>query len=108
MKLKKGDRVVTYSGPSRFCGRVIGVTDKGFVEVTLDHSSGFVLYHPKQCRKLIKRRRIWVDEDDIIYYMPRPDCKEFIEARKKPPEKASDITVRFCGGDDEPFFEKPF
>lgn len=112
-KLAVGDRVAVYSGVERHTGYVLAVEPNGLIRTRGDprprpFGSGNIweaTFHPKQCRRLIKkkrpsRRRIWlssskVRELDSLGYgaamvagvRPRKhlcDDIEFIEIRRKP------------------------
>ena len=59
MKFKACDRVAVYSGAGRWEGEITGIHD-GLLRVLIGGSEAF--WHPKQCRRLIKkkRREVWV------------------------------------------------
>lgn len=63
MKFKVGDRIVFYWS-ERLIGVVKNVDDKGILTVQYSGSPCFYHVHPKQCRKLVKkkRREFWIEE----------------------------------------------
>lgn len=97
MKFKVGDRVAVY--PKAF-ERMTGIidsthiTDYTFMVVKLDerYGSDVYTYHPKQCRRLVKkpRRRVWIFNPDAfdagyvsdVSKKPLEGYVEFIEALK--------------------------
>jgi hypothetical protein len=103
-KLKPGDRVAVYDG-CRFVGVVQDIdenSDDQSVYVVSSSSMCDGWYHPKQCRKLVKRgrRRVWMLEKHLksetfqvrglgepAFKEPEPlatgQWVEFIEVRKK-------------------------
>lgn len=108
MKFKIWDRVRVYSGASHFDGFIQHIWATGSLEVVFDSPKAVtdVRFHPKQCRRLIKKpilRRIYVpnrDKNCIAEFHFRSKnhlndylelepvakslkCTEFIEVRKK-------------------------
>lgn len=65
-ELKVGDRVAVYESRTRETGRVKEIRESGAVVVQLDREAvvgGETLWvHPKQCRRLVKKRRMefWI------------------------------------------------
>lgn len=89
MKFKVGDRVRAYSGglaKGYFDARVTQITSEGLL--ILDE---YGVYHPKQCRRLVKtqRRRAWLLKsclsNQAIFEPPNfpENWIEFVEVRKK-------------------------
>lgn len=101
-KFKVGDRVAVYSRQHRGTGQVVQCFADG-LEVVFDSCPdsmrGIRLWHPKQCRKLVKkkeRRRVWVAYNDdasirawnLTGDLPAKEIAggawtEFVEVRKK-------------------------
>lgn len=110
MSFKVGDRVAVYgvlydcyAGPvgvavNRKVAEVVGIPFENQlkIEIISDRSSWYFV-NPKQCRKLVKkkRRRIWVRDDemskfiqgrmcavDAMSFKPDAPCVEFVEVRK--------------------------
>lgn len=99
MKFKVGDRVAVY-GPERDVGTISEVNGRGFVRMDPDDNNFDTnWFHPKQCRRLVKkeRRRVWVvfaehiSQRDMLIADPlhiwepgeRQRAVEFIEVKKK-------------------------
>lgn len=95
---KAGDRVKVY--PIAKNGEVITFDVSGNIAVGFDDNAGSMqFFHPKQCRKLIKkeRRRVWIRNPEFLYYIrhsfqiptelfsnvPADGFVEFVEVRNK-------------------------
>jgi hypothetical protein len=101
MSFEIGDRVAVYDVgwclAIRRCGEVVGYSDEPSIglllSVKLDEESRSSLFHPKQCRKLIKKKRrsVWVHTSSlesgyksmIAYMTETTDYIEFREVKKK-------------------------
>lgn len=61
-KFKVGDRVAVYSLRDPAKGSVLSINDLGHLIVLIDGYEGTNTFHPKQCRRLVKkkRREFWV------------------------------------------------
>jgi hypothetical protein len=105
-KFQKGDRVACYfglegEGAKRWTGTV-DYAKEDYVQVTTDDGVAGRGLHPKQCRKLVKkkRNRIWVKPEFLksaldklfdenknycLAKYPAPDTywTEFVEVKKK-------------------------
>lgn len=68
-KFSPGDRVRTYAGPTPFDGVVDGIWPDGTIRVRLDISGGNSTFHPKQLRRLVKRKR-------VVWESERPVCDD--------------------------------
>lgn len=85
MKFEVGDRVAVYHvWKGRLTGKVDAINERGHLSVIEDgfysaHEDG--PFHPKQCRKLVKRerQRIWVGQK--IYRWGNGHVDHFMEAR---------------------------
>lgn len=100
-KFKVGDRVVVYHNASRIVGWLTEITGADSAVFQSDEMSR-ILVHPKQCRRLIKKKKkeIWVSPDLIKFWgsdfrsqlsgnpvcwteTERPGWIRFIEAKEK-------------------------
>jgi hypothetical protein len=68
MKFQVGDRVAVYAyqhqtSPGRRIGRVSSISHYGNIVVRFDSFGPVGFFHPKQCRKLVKKepRRVWIN-----------------------------------------------
>lgn len=61
-QFKVGDRVAVYECFARHVGIITGMTKKTSFYVRLDGFDDGCAYHPKQCRRLVKKKRrsVWV------------------------------------------------
>lgn len=63
--IKVGERVAVYYGSGRVVGEVEKEYPSGALEIKFDHCSSRRSAHPKQCRRLVKkkdsRRRFWIN-----------------------------------------------
>ncbi len=96
MKFKVGDRVAVYDG-DRIVGVIGAIHKEGGLLVCLDEAyGGAKSYHPKQCRRLVKkqRRRVWLSRGaaaelhggisaEFFAQKRNEDDVEFVEVRKK-------------------------
>lgn len=89
-KFKVGDRVKIYHHRTPLIGVVNHITEDGMIKIDLSEV-GYI-YHPKQCRKLVKkeRRRAWIKLTDYGQIDGWASCErhspgwvEFIEVKKK-------------------------
>lgn len=104
-KFKAGDRVAVYDGADRAVGRVSAIfSSANYLLVALDSDQPPRLrgkrWHPKQCRKLVKRerRRVWLMRGQLEqgygviaaeYFQPEGNAyAEFVEvcgkAKRRP------------------------
>jgi DNA repair exonuclease SbcCD ATPase subunit len=61
MKFKFGDRVAVYRTSGRITGKIVRIHE-GLLLVNY-HESGYAVWlHPKQCRKLVKKKNKNIDE----------------------------------------------
>lgn len=56
-KFKAGDRCAYYFEPGRFTGTVERITPNGHLEIIPDKGSTRKFMHPKQCRRLRRKKR---------------------------------------------------
>lgn len=57
-KFNTGDRVRVYERSQSVDGFVHGIWPDGSIRVTLDGTGTIISYHPKQLRRLVKRKRV--------------------------------------------------
>jgi hypothetical protein len=64
-EFKVGERVAYYHGRHRYAGGILSI-DKGIL--CISDGMGWVHVHPKQCRRLVskKRRTVWISEMNLI------------------------------------------
>lgn len=109
-KFKVGEKVAVYTGTEsperlkiaiRSVGRVVGDWNDELIRVEISNGGPTFGFHPKQCRRLVKkpRRRVWIDkgfldgklskfteaDGTVLSREPEPNYLyqfvEFIEAR---------------------------
>jgi hypothetical protein len=65
-KFSEGDRVRAYSSSGSIDGTVERIWTDNTVAVKPDNSSSVISYHPKQLRRLVKRKRVvWESSSGI-------------------------------------------
>lgn len=98
MKFKVGQKVACYDNSFRWVSTVVEITGTGNL-VTQAGNASRMLLHPKQCRLLVKKKRMsfWIDMGRMAegvsmntlyrraYIKDQPDksCLEFREVKKK-------------------------
>lgn len=98
-KFQAGDRVRVYENAESILTGTVADLGGGKVRVLIEPHGASWVFHPKQCRKLVKkeRRRVWIACRDSglsvfggklvnpagIFRSPSPEFVEFVEVRRK-------------------------
>lgn len=87
MKFQVGDKVAAYLGSKKYVGMVNHIDDRREPHmVVVETETDTLSFHPKQCRRLVKkkRREIWVDPDfNCFLESENEGWIRFVEAKEK-------------------------
>lgn len=82
-KFSPGDRVRVFERSQQIDGTVDGIWPDGTVRVKLDAGTGLISYHPKQMRRLVKRRKVvWESRHPVqcIHKVKTDGCLDIEDA----------------------------
>lgn len=65
-KFSPGDRVRIFERSQQIDGTVDGIWPDGTIRVKLDAGTGTISYHPKQIRKLVKRKLAALESANVV------------------------------------------
>lgn len=100
-ELKVGDRVRVYSGQDVFRGKILKIFKDGTFEISVAGIPGIhsAYYHPKQCRKLVKKKKAscapcssGIARDKGFHTCPAPIVTE--QWRETADKKAQSVNTR--------------